>query len=76
MAFDHHKLDVYRRGLGVVAACDEILRQLPPGRSQLRDQISRASTSIVANIAEGAGEYSRKEKALTRENARLKKMVA
>jgi four helix bundle protein len=63
MAFDHHKLDVYRRGLSVVQLCDEILRHLPPGRAQLRDQIGRASTSIVANIAEGAGEFSRKEKA-------------
>jgi four helix bundle protein len=36
---------------------------LPPGRAGLRDQLDRASTSVVANIAEGAGEFSRPEKA-------------
>ena len=33
------------------------------GRAHLRDQIERAVTSVVANIAEGAGEFSPKEKA-------------
>jgi four helix bundle protein len=63
MAFDHHKLDVYRRSLTLLETCDEIARQLPTGRAHLRDQMDRAASSIVANIAEGAGEFSRKEKA-------------
>ena len=60
---DHHHLDVYRRALELLEACDEIERQLPSKRTHLRDQIDRAAGSIVANIAEGAGEFSRKEKA-------------
>ena len=63
VAFDHHKLDVYRRSLMVLEVCDQIARQLPMGRAHLRDQMDRAASSIVANIAEGAGEFSRKEKA-------------
>jgi len=63
MAFDHHKLDVYRRALDAMEACDEIIEKLPPGRSHRRSQISKAADSIVANIAEGAGEFSPKEKA-------------
>ena len=63
MAFDHHKLDVYRRSLQLLETCDEVVNQLPPGRAHLRDQMDRAASSIVANIAEGAGEFSRKEKA-------------
>lgn len=63
MPLDHHHLDVYRRALELLEACDEIERQLPPRRTHLRDQIDRAASSIVANIAEGAGEFSRKEKA-------------
>lgn len=43
--------------------CDEIVPHLPVGRAHLRDQIERAVTSVVANIAEGAGEFSPKEKA-------------
>ena len=63
MAFDHHKLQVHRRALDALDACDHIAQQLPRGRAHLRDQIDRAATSIVANIAEGAGEFSPKEKA-------------
>jgi four helix bundle protein len=63
MPLDHHNLDVYRRALELLEACDEIARQLPRKRAHLRDQIDRAACSIVANIAEGAGEFSRKEKA-------------
>jgi four helix bundle protein len=63
MAFDHHKLDVYRRSLELLETCDEVVNQLPSGRAHLRDQMERAASSVVANIAEGAGEFSRKEKA-------------
>jgi four helix bundle protein len=63
MSFDHKKLDVYHRALDAMQACDEIVERLPPGRSHLRDQINRAVSSIVANTAEGAGEFSPKEKA-------------
>ena len=63
MAFDHHKLDVYRRALELLETCDEVVNQLPPGRAHVRDQMDRAACSVVANTAEGAGEFSRKEKA-------------
>ena len=63
MAFDHHKLEVYRRSLELLQTCDEVVNQLPLGRAHLRDPMDRAASSIVANIAEGAGEFSRKEKA-------------
>ncbi len=63
MAFDHQKLDVYQRALDVMEACDDIIEQLPPGRAHRRAQLSSAADSMVANIAEGAGEFSPKEKA-------------
>jgi four helix bundle protein len=63
MPFDHQKLDVYHRALDAMEACDEVLELLPPGRAHRRSQVSRAADSIVANIAEGAGEFSPKEKA-------------
>ena len=63
MAFDHQKLDVYRRALDAMEACDEVIEKLPPGRAHRRIQISKAADSIVANIAEGAGEFSPSEKA-------------
>ena len=63
MALDHQKLDVYRHALALLKACDEIIKQLPKGRATLQEQLDSAASSVVANIAEGAGEFSGKEKA-------------
>src|SRR5262245_57291216 len=63
MAFDHEKLDVYQIALEFVVTAGEIVSQLPSARHNLADQLDRASTSVVLNIAEGAGEFSRAEKA-------------
>jgi len=63
MPLDHQKLDVYRRALALLETCDLVVNQLPSGRAHVRDQIDRAASSVVANVAEGAGEFSRKEKA-------------
>jgi len=63
MPFDHEKLDVYHRALDALELCDRIGGALPAGRANVRDQLDRASTSVVAHIAEGAGEFSRPEKA-------------
>ena len=61
--FDHEKLDVYRAAIEFVVLANSIAEKLPRGRSHLVDQLQRAATSIPLNIAEGAGEYSSKEKA-------------
>jgi four helix bundle protein len=63
MGLDHHKLEVYYSSLILLKDCDPIVQQLPQGRAHIRDQIQRATCSILANIAEGAGEFRRKEKA-------------
>ena len=61
--FDHEKLDVYRAAIQFVVVANSIAEKLPRGRAHLVDQLQRAATSIPLNIAEGAGEYSLKEKA-------------
>lgn len=61
-AFDHEKLDVYKRAIEFLVAADAISEQLPRGRSYLRDQLQRAALSISNNIAEGAGEFRQDEK--------------
>jgi four helix bundle protein len=62
MSFDHERLDVYQRALELLDLCDTILEKLPAGRAHLKDQLDRAATSIVLNVAEGAGEFSPDEK--------------
>ena len=48
------RLDVYQRALEFLDQCDIIIEQLPSGRAHLKDQLDRAATSIVLNVAEGA----------------------
>ena len=62
MVLDHERLDVYRLALDFVVFANGIVEALPRGRSHLADQFTRASTSIVLNIAEGAGKRSKGDK--------------
>jgi four helix bundle protein len=55
--FDHEKLRAYQEALRFVAWADPVLEKLP-GKIAARDQLDRASTSIVLNIAEGNGKRS------------------
>jgi four helix bundle protein len=61
--FDHDRLEVYQTALRFLVVANEVCQQLPRGRGYLADQLQRASTSVVLNIAEGAGEFAPKEKA-------------
>ncbi len=51
MPFDHERLDRHQLGLDFVALADDIVEQLPRRRSHRADQLARAATSIVLNIA-------------------------
>lgn len=55
--FDHEKLKVYQEALRFVAWVDPILDRLP-GKLSAKDQLDRASTSTVLNLAEGNGKRS------------------
>ena len=62
-SFDHDNLDVYAVAIDFVSIADHIADNMPTGRGYLREQLRRAAISIPLNIAEGAGEFSRKDKA-------------
>ena len=63
MQFDHEKLDVYQVSIEFLRLANEVAEALPRGRGYLADQLHRAATSIALNIAEGAGEFSARDKA-------------
>ena len=62
MGFDHERLDVYQRALDFMVVAEEVIQGLPRGRGHLSDQLTRAATSIVLNIAEGTGKASAADK--------------
>jgi four helix bundle protein len=62
MQLDHERLDVYDLSLEFLVLANGIIEGLPRGRSHLADQFTRASLSIVLNLAEGAGKHSKLDK--------------
>jgi four helix bundle protein len=60
---DHEDLDVDAVALDFVSFVRELLKRMPGGRMGIDSQLMRAATSIPLNIAEGAGEFSAKDKA-------------
>ena len=61
--FDFQKLEVYKKALDFVVLAAESIEALPRGNAYFADELLRSSTSIALNIAEGAGEFSPREKA-------------
>lgn len=55
--FDHERLKVYQEALRFVVWASPIIEDLP-GQLAAKDQLDRASTSVVLNLAEGNGKRS------------------
>jgi four helix bundle protein len=55
--FDHEKLRVYQESLAFALWAETILERAKKS-SPLHDQLDRARTSIMLNIAEGNGRYT------------------
>jgi four helix bundle protein len=68
VVFDHEKLDVYRVARELVTMVGELSTRTMA--RDLRDQLDRASTSVLYNIAEGAGKVARADKQRSYEIAR------
>lgn len=57
------KLDVYQRSIEFLALIYEVVEAMPRGHSTQIDQLTRAGESIIRNIAEGAGRWTRADSA-------------
>lgn len=62
MSFYFKKLDVYKLSVDFAVEAKRIADELPKGNANLRDQLTRASSSIVLNIAEGWGKPHKDDK--------------
>ena len=60
--FDFEKLEVYKKAKELNHEILVFLRDNKLIDSYIRDQLKRASTSIVINIAEGSGKFSKADK--------------
>lgn len=60
--FDFEQLDIYKLSLNFALKIAKEMENIPKGHGSLVDQFRRASTSIVLNIAEGAGRSFKNEK--------------
>jgi four helix bundle protein len=57
------RLDVFNAAVDFAVHADGIAGSFGRGRAYLADQLRRAASSIVLNIAEGAGEFAEQDKA-------------
>lgn len=60
--FDFENLDVYKKSKELNKDVLNFLRENKQIDSYVRDQFKRASVSIVINIAEGSGKFSKADK--------------
>ncbi|HEY4477302.1 MAG TPA: four helix bundle protein [Candidatus Paceibacterota bacterium] len=60
--FDFEKLEVYKKSKVLNKEVIDFLRMTKDIDPYIRDQLKRASTSIVINIAEGSGKFSKADK--------------
>jgi hypothetical protein len=59
--FDHERLKAYQKALEFVSFAGPIIDELS-GKLSAKDQLDRASTSVVLNLAEGNGKRSQPER--------------
>lgn len=58
----YETLDVYKMAIKFFARCVKIIGESPKGHADVLDQLKRASLSILANTAEGAGKTGKLDK--------------
>jgi len=60
--FTHEKFKAYQESIEFIKVALELIEELPPGYSSLKDQLRRAAFSVALNIVEGTGKYSQPDR--------------
>lgn len=61
MAFDFRNLEVYKKAKSFHLLSLKLIEEIPL-KPYVKDQLGRASMSIVLNIAEGSGKFSKPDR--------------
>lgn len=61
--FEHERLEIYKRARQFCVVAVAARKKLPRGWGSTGDQLHRAATSILLNVAEGAGCFRPSQKA-------------
>lgn len=62
MTFLHERLVGYQLSVRLAAGVERLAAELPRGHADLKDQVRRAASSTMRNIAEGANRWTPKDK--------------
>jgi four helix bundle protein len=60
--FPHQRLDAYHVAMQLRDGVERLARELPRGHADLKDQVRRAASATVRNIAEGADRLTPRDK--------------
>jgi four helix bundle protein len=56
--FAHQRLDAFHVAMDLMVGVEHLAKRLPQGHADLKDQVRRAASAVVRNIAEGANRWS------------------
>jgi four helix bundle protein len=56
-SFDHERLDVYRVARDANRQIASIVKSIPRGHAESKDNLQRSAKSVTRNIAEGSGKW-------------------
>jgi four helix bundle protein len=62
MALDPGRLDAHAVALELLVLASRVIERIPGPQGPLADQLTRASTSVVLKLAEGAGKRSKADR--------------
>ena len=60
--FDHERLEAYRAARELNREISQLLKDIPRGHAECRDNLRRAAMSVTRNIAEGSGRWQLRDK--------------
>ena len=60
--FAHSRLDAFHVAMELMLGVEGVAAQLPRGHADLKDQVRRAASATVRNIAEGANRWTPRDK--------------